>query len=256
VPPTSKRIALRASFASPPGRTGTSLNSWEKISSFLRTPWAAQEQLAIDEALVRLQEKLSRLEGRAASGELNLNWAALDLARSYASNTLNTKPEELPHWQGALRHSAVAAESQEALSLSLIEGWNRILRGNVEGPVIRSVNQSLVGRKLLSVTEVSGALRDFEEHVLHVSGEHAVVRASRIYQWLISIHPFTNANGRTARIAADYVLIEAGYLPTVFPSPLSFSVALFPDRPRQIKPIEAFWGTVLAIERAADVLCL
>jgi hypothetical protein len=202
--------------------------------------------------LAELHEKLGALESRVAT----LNWAALDLARSYASNTLNTKPEELAHWQSALRNAAEAAAKKEKLSLALIEGWNRLLRGNVDGPVIRAVDQSLVGRKLLSVTEVPSALQGFELQLLSDSGESAVVRASRIYQWLISIHPFTNANGRTARIAADYVLAEAGYLPTVFPSPLSFSVALFPDRPRQIKPIEAFRGTVLAIGRAADVLLL
>jgi hypothetical protein len=222
----------------------------------LRAPWTSSEQRDINAALAALDAKLEDLSRRAAAGDVRLHWDALNLARSFASNTLKTDSAQLPGWQAAVARTAQSLASREPLALPMLEAWNRLLLGNHDTAVLRIVEQSLVGRRLLAVAEVPAALRDFEAHVLGPGEEHAVVRASRIYQWLISIHPFTNANGRTARLAADYVLIEAGYLPTVFPSPLSFSVALFPDRPRQVRPIEAFRGTVLAVERAAEILCL
>jgi Fic family protein len=226
------------------------------MSQFLLARWTPREQLAIDGALPSLLEKLAELERRAAAQELRPNWDALNLARSYASHSLKADPGQMLRWQSANAAAAQALANKESLSFAMIENWNRVLLGSEDSPVVRTGDVSIAGRRLLAVAEVPRALEDFGEHVLRAPEEHAVVRASRIYQWLISIHPFTNANGRTARLAADYVLMEAGILPAVFPSPLSFAVALFPDRPRQVKPIEAFHGIVLAVERAAEILCL
>jgi Fic family protein len=42
--------------------------------------------------------------------------------------------------------------------------------------------------------------------------------AGKFYQRMASIHPFTDANGRTSRMAADWILQSEGYPPSDFGS--------------------------------------
>ena len=118
-----------------------------------------------------------------------MNFPALDLARSYASNTLVYRQEEKETWNKALAHAGEALSEARPLSLELIQYWNQLLRNEFSGPPLRELDQSLVGRNLLGGAHVGQALEEFDKYVLEVE-EEPVLKASRIYQWLISIHPF------------------------------------------------------------------
>ena len=47
---------------------------------------------------------------------------------------------------------------------------------------------------------------------------HPIAGAALAQQWIVSAHPFVDANGRTARLAADWLLARAGYPPATHPS--------------------------------------
>ena len=70
------------------------------------------------------------------------------------------------------------------------------------------------------LTGGSGALRTEPIH----SGPDAYL-AVTIYISVVTIHPFPNANGRTARLSADRVLLADGALPLCFLSPIASHVA-------------------------------
>lgn len=46
---------------------------------------------------------------------------------------------------------------------------------------------------------------------------HPVEYAARLHLRLVSIHPFEDGNGRTARLAMNAALLQRGYLPAVIP---------------------------------------
>jgi Fic family protein len=48
-------------------------------------------------------------------------------------------------------------------------------------------------------------------------GTHAIIRAAWLHATIAAIHPFSDGNGRTARLMQDYVLIENGFLPVGIP---------------------------------------
>lgn len=52
-----------------------------------------------------------------------------------------------------------------------------------------------------------------------------ILKAGLLYCALVTIHPYRNGNGRTARLAADTLLLASGFLPVCFPSPVSSHVA-------------------------------
>lgn len=73
---------------------------------------------------------------------------------------------------------------------------------------------------------------------------HPVIAAARARQFIVSVHPLWDSNGRLARIVANYVLMRAGYPPAYIPRGTeteNVSVALFPlrDFKDQISPEES-----------------
>jgi|GEM_PF-6357909 len=57
----------------------------------------------------------------------------------------------------------------------------------------------------------------FESEVLaRLDTEHPLIEAAKLYQWLITLHFFADANGRTARLVADWRLAQAGLPPLAF----------------------------------------
>lgn len=47
-----------------------------------------------------------------------------------------------------------------------------------------------------------------------------IERAARLHHGIASIHPFTDGNGRTARLAMNFILLAAGYPPISIPTHL------------------------------------
>ena len=50
--------------------------------------------------------------------------------------------------------------------------------------------------------------------------EDPVESAARLHHGIASIHPFTDGNGRTARLAMNFTLLAAGYPPISIPTEL------------------------------------
>lgn len=64
-----------------------------------------------------------------------------------------------------------------------------------------------------------------------------IATAAKTYQWLISIHPFMDGNGRTCRLVMDYVLLRYGLPP---PMLLDKSLAVFSDEEGHMEADRAF----------------
>src|SRR5437868_2057675 len=65
-----------------------------------------------------------------------------------------------------------------------------------------------------------------------LGNNHAVLEAAMLYQWLVTCHFFPDANGRLARLAADWRLALGGFPPLGFPNgAASFVSALDEERP-------------------------
>lgn len=78
--------------------------------------------------------------------------------------------------------------------------------------------------------------------------------AGLLYQWLVSIHPFDDANGRTSRLVTDWFLGLHGYVPLSFAVSFDSFVAVFPtdEPPRSVRRgVEAI---VTGVSHTLDVL--
>lgn len=88
-------------------------------------------------------------------------------------------------------------------------------------------NEELHLREFIDFRDVPQALGDFFRWYEFNKGKiEPVALAALSYRWLVSIHPFSNGNGRTARLVQDWILQENGYPPAAIQSDRA-SVASF-----------------------------
>lgn len=83
--------------------------------------------------------------------------------------------------------------------------------------VMRSVNVRVSGSRVLfpDARKLARLLDDLEQWMAHSKTEHPVFRAAMAHYRLVTIHPFIDGNGRTARLLMNLILIQHGFPPAV-----------------------------------------
>jgi len=67
-------------------------------------------------------------------------------------------------------------------------------------------------------SELSFLMHDFEQELSHLKKQyHPVHFAAIVHIGLVTIHPFIDGNGRTARLLMNLALLQAGYPITIIP---------------------------------------
>lgn len=94
----------------------------------------------------------------------------------------------------------------------------------------------------------------FEAEVLDcLSTRHPIVEAAMLYQWLITLHFYSDGNGRTARLVADWRLTQSGLLPLAFANDAASFVSAL-DEKRQYGPELAVLRICEGLRRAVEVV--
>lgn len=181
----------------------------------------------VDERLTRLERAREALDVAIERNEEAAQVALEHLARKrlLASNTLRASNErDRLAWDDANRwvHDLVQETPPPAWSIKELRRLNEIVTGS-EGRV-RVTPIYSCGLEYMSPEAVPEELRNLELHTT-TWGRHWALIAATTYISVVTIHPFDNGNGRTARLAADRLLLGAGYLPLCFLSPITSHVA-------------------------------
>lgn len=99
---------------------------------------------------------------------------------------------------------------------------------NIHAFILKGINDTWVGRYRQVPVRISGSdvvlpnyvkvpslMKDFMRWLHSIQGEHPVKIAADAHYKLVSIHPWIDGNGRTARLLMDLTLIQAGYPPAI-----------------------------------------
>jgi len=86
----------------------------------------------------------------------------------------------------------------------------------------RNRNVIITGTDYLPPTpaEIPGYMAAFFADVPALRQQHPVVYAALLHLKLVTIHPFVDGNGRTARLLMNLVLLRSGYPITIIPPAL------------------------------------
>lgn len=84
------------------------------------------------------------------------------------------------------------------------------------GGAYRSIPVYIRGAQYVppSPVKVWSLMGNFGYRLEHDAFSSAIEKAAWAHAELVKIHPFTDGNGRTARLIMNYILMEDGYLPT------------------------------------------
>lgn len=156
---------------------------------------------------------------------------ALLRARTEGSNTFQEDPQKLQGWLNAEEFIRNKAEKNENLTLYDICKINQLMTG--EDGKIRDHPVYVGGWGGASYVSENDVGPMMDELIKKINkgvekGKNPIVLAAKSYQKMVSIHPFTDGNGRTCRLVMDYVLLKAG-LPPAALGP-NVNVALFGDQ--------------------------
>lgn len=191
-----------------------------KLVRQLSSPDLEARVAALDEQRRRLDEQLEAHPEYAPQA-----MAHLARKRLLASNTLRCANLDARRaWGDANRwlDDLLLREPVPTWSLDELKRLNAILTGT-DG-ALRETPIFGAGEEFLSPSEIGGELAALEEHVTSTR-RHTLLVATTMYIAVVTIHPFANGNGRTARLAADRILLGSGYLPVCFLSSITTHVA-------------------------------
>lgn len=149
-------------------------------------------------------------------------YEALAAWRLLASNSLRAQnPSGRAAWDRANGLLAQALEADEAPSLALATRLHTAL--GTEDAALRTVRIFAADERYLDPEDVPALVRELDMALARA--HDALEAAFRAYVGVVTIHPFVNGNGRTARLVADYVLMKDAWLPLCFASPVASHVA-------------------------------
>ncbi|MDD0852168.1 Fic family protein [Halobacteriovorax sp. GB3] len=218
-----------------------------EVLKYLQAPLdlRAQEEIEAQYDFISYQcEKVSRA--------YSLNWSKLAKARLLSSNTLGrVKDSDLRNWDRANQYVNESLSQNEELSLSHVYKLNALVRN--EASSIREIPIYGGHLEFIKPEYIEKALSLFEKKILTNLTLSPYEKAFHIYQWIVTIHPFHDGNGRTSRLCSDYVLLGSGILPISFPSSFSSHVCQNINEKRRNKE-DCYLSFLKAISHSYEIL--
>ncbi len=187
----------------------------------------------------KILKEISQIESTFGD-QKSLNWEELSKRRLLASHTLgDNKREEwkqnLERWDEANQFVVQSIGGLVKIDFPIIQKVNQILTGS-DGAV-RENSVYGTGDEFIHFSFLPKGIELFHKEVLSSKSVNPILKAFSVYLWIVTLHPFTNGNGRTARLIADWVLMSNGHLPICFNTPTSSLVAQQLNRPLRDKTL-------------------
>ncbi|EQC45359.1 Fic family protein [Bacteriovorax sp. Seq25_V] len=222
------------------------MNSRE-ILTFLKTPLDTTH----GEIFHKLIQEIKTLEGKLNHCE-RPNWSTLARARLFASTT-NTKvvTDSLYKWDAANQYISREIQNDSNLDINLVSKINAILIGDEDN--IRSGPIYCNDISYIDASFIEDATQDFSNLILRGNFSCTFEKAFHIYLWLTTLHIFKDGNGRTGRLAADFILMKEGKLPICFESTVDAQVAQLQEKKVRSKE-ESYLKFLKAVRRSYLIL--
>lgn len=158
----------------------------------------------------------------------------LNARRLLSSNTLKSDARALTNWNQAQNFLfQLMKEGKSELAWEDLSRLNQWVVGGTAPSKMRELEIKTGAGEYLSFCDVPDATRKMLETVKSFS--HPLRKAFEIYVQMVTIHPFENGNGRTARLAADFYLLSRSYLPVCFLNSYHSHMALVKNQVKRQK---------------------
>jgi Fic/DOC family len=214
-------------------------DAYTEMQAAFDAPLPANLQSRLTQRWQGIDQRAQRIAGQVdlnadtpAAKAINkaLDTPRLRLATSHYPQVAGQQSAErsINNWFSAEATVLNAVRSNIPITAANIKSLNSVFGLNQPRPVVRGVTQSFgeyrttpmapgafPNREYLPPESIERAMADFEAWYQRAeqSGMHPVQMAAQAYARLSSIHPFPDANGRTARLVMNWILRSHGLPP-------------------------------------------
>lgn len=212
---------------------------------------SASESQKISEAIAQLEVLRQKTEALSLE-QWQEGLGRLAPFRLKSSGTL--KKGHIESWQQANIYVAEKIQAGDEPT------WDDILKMNAllldeESVSIRQEAIYLGPREAFPVAHLSSAIETMKAEVLPLKNhENPFIAAALCQFWLVSLHPFADANGRTAVLLADWILGLHGYLPMSFSTKLDAIIAVLSDERKNATSGAAILKLLNNIHHSYDIV--
>ncbi|MBA2369789.1 MAG: Fic family protein [Candidatus Protochlamydia sp.] len=227
---------------------------FEKIHDTLIEKWSEP----IDDATL---EKANVVLANLASVELNEEKSQVLLqGRVGGSLTIQSDPNTVNDWIRAESFVKELVKSKDDLTIDDICAINQLVNGEVESFGLRDHPVSVGDWGGVSYPDqkdvkdlINVIVKEINQGIK--KGDNPIILGALAYQKMVSVHPFSDGNGRTCRLVMDYVLLKAGILPPVLKD---VNLAIFGDQegedPNNATPSMAVEKIIMGIFRSHELV--
>lgn len=188
----------------------------EKLDSFRPFPPALIKHLT-EWYKIELTYTSNAIEGNS----LNAHETAIVVEKGLAigGKTIREHLEAINHAEAFSYIVNLAQESKNDITLRDILTIHRL--------ILRRIDDDNAGRWRTILVKISGLEKSLPDPIkvpelmddfiqwLHATTEHPAIIAADAHFKLVTIHPFVDGNGRTARLLMNLLLMQAGYPPAI-----------------------------------------
>ncbi|WP_303966543.1 Fic family protein [Sporosarcina ureae] len=141
----------------------------------------------------------------------------------------------------AINHKEAILVAEEIVQQD--QPFSEMVIKELHGIVLHSIDRANAGKYREQNVIISGAshtppdavvvpqlMTDLIEWYNAAAGLHPVERAAILHSKFVNIHPFTDGNGRTARLLLNLELVRSGYLPVIIETERRFEYYALLDR--------------------------
>lgn len=217
----------------------------------LTLPMTQSETSQVESLIHEIEQQRERTESLSPQ-EWHAGLLRLSPYRLRSSGTL--KRGSLEGWIAANTYVAekvTAAQPPGEQDILLI---NAIIRQQTTASV-RSVDVFIGPCKACAPEELPNFLAYFYKNILSSERHsHPLIAAALSRYWLVSLHPFEDANGRTSTMIADWLLLSQGYLPLSFERQLDAVIATIDASRTSATPSQAIVKTLRSVLHSYKVI--
>lgn len=122
--------------------------------------------------------------------------------------------------------------STEPLTGRLVQELHQMVFSRIDDEwagVYRTVPLRIAGAKHQppAFLEIPRLMDEWEQYLVDSAGLHPALLAADVHEKLVTIHPFVDGNGRTARLMMNLMFLRAGYAAIVIPSDAESRLAYY-----------------------------
>lgn len=209
----------------------------ETLLSSLQQALTADENLLVNDLLRQIQNEKLKIE---SSEFTDWQQRLLHVADCRLRSSSTLKRGEIQLWQQANIYVENKIRSRRLPTWQDICHINGLLTEKEDMAVVRTEDIYVGPWSACKTDQLKFHIDFFCENILSIDHhQHPLVAAALVQYWIASIHPFCDANGRTAVLIADWIANYFGYFPQVFDTQLDAVIAHFSDRHTVATPARA-----------------